>query len=140
MSRRAALIALALGLAACEELPTGPAAVPAAPSEPVWRLYDLDLKPFPARATLRLLPDGRAEGEGPCNRYAATWRSGPDGFRFGPVGGTERACPDLEAEMAFFAAFARVRSQAPGIETVSLSFYDESGRPVMRFVPDTGQR
>ncbi len=131
--RRLAWLAVALA-AAC---------APAVPPEPevgagnwllpgtTWRLVELDGAPFAARATATLTPDGRVVGEAPCNAFRAEWTGRWPDIRFTPAAATRRACPDLEAEAAFFAALAATSRASLGENGLTLS--GEGGRS-LRFV------
>ena len=87
--------------------------VPLVAPETEWRLTRLNDAAFDARATLRIPQPDSFDGEAPCNAYSGTFTGGDgtggDGaFRPGAVRATRRACPDLAAESAFFAALDAV--------------------------------
>lgn len=70
----------------------------------IYVLAEIDGAPFPARATIAFPDEGRAAGDGPCNRWSAAQTAPYPWFGLGPVAATRRACPDLAAEGAFFEA------------------------------------
>lgn len=89
-----------LGLAACaDETVSGYAGTDA-----VWLLTEIDGKAADYTATLRFPRQGRVTGSGPCNTFGAAQTAPYPWFAPGPVEATERACPDLDGEQAFFAA------------------------------------
>ncbi|MGC1495846.1 MAG: META domain-containing protein [Sulfitobacter sp.] len=69
-----------------------------------WHLSELNENPFTAKATLTFPEAGRIAGNAPCNSYNATMTVPYPWFEVGPIAATKRACPDLAAEAAFFAA------------------------------------
>jgi heat shock protein HslJ len=86
-----------------------------------WRLVELDGAPFPARATATLTEDGRVTGQAPCNRFTATWTGRWPELAFAPAASTRMACPELEAETAFFAALGRIDRAALGPDGLTLT-------------------
>lgn len=70
-----------------------------------WTLTELNGAPFDARATVEFEPGGPVSGQAPCNRFTATNSVPYPWFEVGPIAATRMACPDLEAETAFFDAF-----------------------------------
>lgn len=96
-----ALVAGFFGLAACagDETISG-----YADREATYRLTELGGRPFAATATIRFPDEGRITGEAPCNSYSGTQAAPYPWFDPGPIAATRRACPDLDAEAAFFAA------------------------------------
>ena len=73
-----------------------------------YQLEAINDAPFPASATITFPAEGRIEGSGPCNRFSATQSAPYPWFETGPIAATKRACPDLPAETAFFAALTRM--------------------------------
>lgn len=100
MTRRLAVV-LALALAAClgDETVTeyGGGGQP-------WRLTEIDGAAYGASATLSFDGAGRISGEAPCNRYSGRMAAPYPWFEATAVVATRRACPDIAAEAAFFAA------------------------------------
>lgn len=87
-----------------------------------WRLSSLDGQPFPAAATIDLSEPGRIAGQGPCNRFFASYEGPLPDFRPGAIGATRMACPDLAAEAAFFSALsAMTRAEVTGPVTLTLT-------------------
>lgn len=69
-----------------------------------YHLVELDGAPFEARATLAFPQAGEVVGQAPCNRYSASQTEVYPWFNAGPIAATRMACPDLDAEAAFFVA------------------------------------
>ncbi|MEM6276623.1 MAG: META domain-containing protein [Pseudomonadota bacterium] len=96
---------LFLGLAAC----AGDETISAfSPEGTVWTLSELDGAAFPENATVAFPAEGEVVGEGPCNRFTASQAVPYPWIDIGPIASTKRACPDLAAEGAFFAALSAV--------------------------------
>lgn len=93
------LLPLALLIPACKDETVSGYATPGA----VYVLAELDGAAFPARATLTFPEAGRVTGEGPCNSYAARQTLPLPWFGLEAMSVTERACPELAADGAFFA-------------------------------------
>jgi heat shock protein HslJ len=113
---RATAAALGLLLGGCAvmvEQPEPPGANWVLPGTE-WRLVELNGAPFPARATATLTEDGRITGQAPCNRFAATWSGRWPDLTFQPAAATRMACPELEAEAAFFQALEAVNHAEVG--------------------------
>jgi len=96
MRRLAALIACTM-VAGCAHEPD------LADPGRIWELVSVDDRPFPATATLTFGPEGELTGEAPCNRLTGTWSLNRHQLTLGPIATTRRACPALEAEVAFLA-------------------------------------
>lgn len=77
-------------------------------TDTTWTLVSVNETPFTARATLTFPEQGRIAGEAPCNRYFAEQTVPYPWFETGPIGSTKRACPDLNAEAAFFEALGQM--------------------------------
>ncbi|TPE48305.1 META domain-containing protein [Amaricoccus solimangrovi] len=73
-----------------------------------WKLVELDGAPFTANAVATLTEDGRIAGQAPCNTFSAEYGGHWPAITFTPTARTRRACPDLAAENAFFAALGKV--------------------------------
>tara|TARA_R110002049_G_scaffold117332_3_gene270731 strand:- start:119317 stop:119709 length:393 start_codon:yes stop_codon:yes gene_type:complete len=73
-------------------------------ADKVWRVTEIDGKPFTAHATLTFPEAGKIAGDAPCNSYSATMTVPYPWFEAGPVAVTRRACPQLAAEAAYLAA------------------------------------
>ncbi|MDA9208038.1 META domain-containing protein [Octadecabacter sp.] len=72
----------------------------------VYHLVSLDGVAFPATATISFPEQGAVSGQGPCNRYSASQNTFYPWFELGPILSTRRACAELDAEAAFFAALS----------------------------------
>ena len=74
----------------------------------IYHLVSLDGAPFTATATISFPEQGSVSGQGPCNRYSASQNTFYPWFELGPILSTRRACPELNAEAAFFAALSEI--------------------------------
>ncbi|MEM7641411.1 MAG: META domain-containing protein [Pseudomonadota bacterium] len=63
--------------------------------------------PVQARATIRFPEPGLVRGDGPCNSFNAAQTIDYPWIRIEQIVSTRRACPDLDVEMAFFAALQK---------------------------------
>jgi len=125
------LFALLFALAAClkDETISG-YADPAA----IYRLTELNGRPFTARATIGFAEPGTVAGEAACNRYSANQAAPYPWISIGPIAATKRACPDLAQEAAFFAALASATLAEVAGDTLILS--DEVGGQMVFRVQD----
>ena len=119
--RRACCAALtALATAACAG-PTAETVVTQGGEGQSYVLVSIDGAPFPARATISFPGPLQVRGNGPCNSYRGG-RSVPlPGFGTTALAVTRRACPDLRAEGAFFAALAAMTAAEVDGTTLILS-------------------
>lgn len=69
-----------------------------------WHLRAIDGAPFAAEATVAFPEPGAVTGMAPCNAFRAAREGDWPDIAIGPIAATRRACPDLAAEGAFFAA------------------------------------
>jgi heat shock protein HslJ len=74
----------------------------------VWTLTEIDGSPVSAPTSLQFPEPGRIAGHAPCNRFSGTVTAPYPWFATGPLAATRRACPDLAAEGAFFAALGEM--------------------------------
>ncbi|MEO0666394.1 MAG: META domain-containing protein [Pseudomonadota bacterium] len=117
MRARAALCA-ALAVSACQSAAQddgfgGPTTT--------WRLVTLDGAAFAADATLTF-PDGqRLAGQAPCNSYFGPLTAPYPAFAAPVIAASKRACPDLRAEAAYFAALSAVTGARRDGDTLTLS-------------------
>lgn len=95
----------------------------------VWSLVELDGTAFQASATLSFPEKGRIAGQAPCNSYSGTQTAPYPWFETGPILSTKRACPDLNAETAFFAALSKMNIAEVSGSTLILS--NETGRQMV---------
>lgn len=72
-----------------------------------YRLVELNGAPFTANATISFPEPGQARGQGPCNTWFAAQSAPYPWIDLGSIAATKRACPDLKAEQAFFAALSQ---------------------------------
>lgn len=70
----------------------------------VYVLQELDGELFDGRATISFPEEGQINGHAPCNSYFAQQTEFYPWFGVEAIGATRMACPELEAEAAFFAA------------------------------------
>ena len=116
------VLCAALALAACQSVAQndglgGP--------DTTWRLVTLDGAAFAATATLTF-PDGRRlTGQAPCNSYFGALTATYPAFAAPVIGASKRACPDLQAEQAYFTALSAVTKATRDGDRLILS--DASG-------------
>lgn len=94
-----------------------------------WVLATLDRAPFPARATLTFPEDGRLAGDAPCNAYWGAQTAPYPWFAATQITATRRACPDLDAEAAFFEALEAMTLAEVAGNTLLLS--NDAGREML---------
>lgn len=95
-----------------------------------WHLEVLQGSPFDPAMTLSFPSRNILAGQGPCNSFRATNTTPYPWIRVGPIATTRRACPDLQAETAAFAALRAARIVVIEGDTMTLS--DEE-KPLMVF-------
>lgn len=86
-----------------------------------YYLVSLGGQPFDARATISFPAPGEVVGQAPCNRYFAMQTVPYPWFGLEGVGATRMACPDLDAETAFFTALENMTLAEVSGETLILS-------------------
>ncbi len=102
---------LALALGFCPDETISGYAEPTA----TWNLTELDGVPFTAPATIAFPAAGEVVGTGPCNSFTATQAVPYPWIEIRKIAATRRACPDLEAEAAYFSALeAMTLAEAQG--------------------------
>lgn len=69
-----------------------------------WHLVRLNGTAFDAPATLVFAPGGPVSGQGPCNSFSGTNTVPYPWFEVAAIASTKRACPDVQAEAAYFQA------------------------------------
>lgn len=126
---RIAALALIFAIPACADETISRYARPGA----TYTLSELDGMAFSAPATITFPKKGTATGTGPCNTWTAAQSAPYPWIDLGPIAATRRACPDLDAEAAFFAALEvmTVAVAEDGILTLS----NDAGREMV-FVAD----
>ncbi len=95
----------------------------------VYALVELDGATFASSATIGFPDEGRAVGEGPCNRWSADQPAPYPWVAFGPIAATKRACAELESEGHFFAALAEMTLIEVTGDTLILS--NDAGREMV---------
>lgn len=90
-------------------------------ADQVWQLETLNGLPFDADATLTFPSRNMVSGAAPCNRYNTTNTTPYPWIGFGPIAATRRACPDLQAEHAFFKALSQATIVLVEGKTLTLS-------------------
>lgn len=86
-----------------------------------WHLVTLKGANFDATATLTFPSRNRIAGQAPCNRYFSRNAAPYPWIEIGPIGATRRACPDLQAEQAYFEALEAVNVAVIEGDTLTLS-------------------
>ncbi len=80
-----------------------------------WTLQEIDGQPFVASATISFPEAGQIAGRAPCNSFSGTLDAPYPWFEITDLAATRAACPDLEAEGAYFAALmAMTQSEVSG--------------------------
>ncbi|MFK7938472.1 MAG: META domain-containing protein [Roseovarius sp.] len=98
-------------------------------ADKTWVLHSLDGATFHAQASLRFPEQGRITGQGPCNSLSASQNAPYPWFSIGPIASTRRACPDLNAENAYFEALKTMTQVEILGDTMILS--DDAGRQMV---------
>lgn len=76
--------------------------------------------------------DSQVKGFSGCNNFFGAYTVEQDSLRFGPLASTRMACPDLEQETLFLQALSKTTRFL--IEGESLTFFNEEGAEILRFV------
>jgi len=95
----------------------------------VWALQELDGAPFPQRATITFPEPGRIAGKAPCNSFSGGMTAPYPWFEAGPLAVTRMACPDMAAEIRFFASIDDMTLSEVSGDTLILS--NDSGREMV---------
>lgn len=126
----------------CASEPQAPPAAPLAGTQ--WLAEDIGGRGVMdmAQSTVQFDQQGRAAGNGGCNRYFGEYTIADGSLRFGPIGSTRMACPEslMNQEQNFFAALEATRSYRLDPLTDLLFFMDESGADVLRFSRQTASQ
>lgn len=87
-----------------------------------------------ARTTIAFMPDGRAAGNGGCNRFTGGYELDGDGISFGPMASTMMACPEalMNQDQRFHEALGEVTRWRIDVQTGLLHLEDEDGVTVIR--------
>lgn len=94
-----------------------------------WVLVELDGAEFAARAVLRFPEVGKIAGDGPCNGFSGVMVTPYPWFDVGQLVSTRRACPDLQAEVAYFEALGQMTEAEVSGEVLILR--DGTGREMV---------
>lgn len=115
-------LAACLGLTACADETLSAYADRAA----TYHLVEIDGAATGDAATIRFPEQGRIAGRGPCNAFTARQVAPYPWFKLADLSATERACPALDAEAAFFDALSAMTIAEVSGPTLLLS--NEAGR------------
>ena len=86
-----------------------------------WHLVTLNGTAFDATATLSFPSRNRVAGQAPCNRYNSRNAAPYPWIAKEEIAATRRACPDLQAETAYFAALKSANVAVIDGDTLTLS-------------------
>lgn len=100
-----------------------------------WQVSEIDGRAFAARAILSFPEPGRIAGEAPCNRWSGRMEAPYPWFAATDIAATRRACPDLAAETAFFAALSAMTLSEVSGDTLILSTPDGRQMILIRSQP-----
>ena len=105
MKFKKAVLGLSVMIAGCAPTVSGqgPEAFNLAGSE--WAVAPGDNQPF-----VQFSAEGKASGNGGCNRFSGSFEQAGQVLSFGPIVSTKRACLELNVETAFFNALSQTRS------------------------------
>ena len=122
---RRVLIALALTVACACEQKTAPVAPPVRLWNTAWQLEDLGGIGVinSAEVTLEFPENGKAVGQGTCNRYFATVAVTGDAIRFSGIDATRMACPEALANQEANYLKALESAESFVIEGTSLAIH-----------------
>ncbi|WP_299048097.1 META domain-containing protein [uncultured Tateyamaria sp.] len=102
---RAAVLTLMASIPACQADET---VARYGAADRLWTLQTLNGTAFTATATLEFEAGGPVSGQAPCNRFSTTNTVPYPWFELTPILSTRAACPDLDAETAYFAALGKM--------------------------------
>ncbi|SMC51826.1 META domain-containing protein [Primorskyibacter flagellatus] len=94
-----------------------------------WRLSAMDGAGYSAEATMTLGTAGAVTGKAPCNSWSATQSAPYPWFDLSPIISTRRACPELQAETAFFTALSQMTLSEVAGDTLLLT--NDAGREMI---------
>lgn len=98
-------------------------------ADKVWQLVELDDAEVAFNATLTFPETGQIAGTAPCNSYSGSMTVPYPWFDAGPLAATRMACPDLDAETAFFTALDEMSLSEVLGDTLLLS--NDAGRTMV---------
>jgi putative lipoprotein len=87
-----------------------------------------------ARTTIAFNEDGRAAGNGGCNRFTGSYTLDGAGISFGPMAGTMMACPDalMNQDRRFHEALGQVTRWRIDAQTGLLHLENQDGETLIR--------
>ncbi|WP_116597962.1 META domain-containing protein [Primorskyibacter marinus] len=94
-----------------------------------WQLSALDGADYSAKATMTLGKGGAITGTAPCNSWSAMQSAPYPWFDLSPIISTRRACPDLQAETAFFTVLSQMTLSEVAGDTLLLT--NDAGREMI---------
>ncbi|MCK8463904.1 META domain-containing protein [Aliiroseovarius sp. S1339] len=95
----------------------------------VWKLLEIDRKPFDADATISFPKPGLINGQAPCNTYSSEQKAPYPWFEIGPIAATRMACEDMDAESNYFTALTQMRQVETSGDMLIMS--NEAGRQMV---------
>ena len=95
----------------------------------VWKLLEIDRKPFDADATISFPDQGQIVGQAPCNRYSSEQKAPYPWFEIGPIAATRMACDALDKESRYFTALTQMRQIEAQGDMLIMS--NEAGRQMV---------
>ncbi len=98
-------------------------------TDKTWVLTEIDGTAFEARAVLTFPEEGRIQGQAPCNTFSGSQTVPYPWFKAEGIAVTRMACPELEAEAAFFEALQAMTLAEVGVDTLFLS--NDDGRKMV---------
>jgi heat shock protein HslJ len=128
----------ALLLVGCAPSGTTGTPSPGSVTGTVWRLTELDgNRVVPSvEATLELSKEGKASGQGSCNRFSGTVAISGDRIEFGPLASTKMACVDAAAtaqETKYLDALQK--AERFELDGSTLLIYSTASEKPLRFSP-----
>lgn len=100
-----------------------------------WAVVEVSSSPATIEQTMTFLEDGSVSGEGGCNSFGGMYEAKGHALALMNVFSTQMACPDLDAEGAFFAAMTSVAAWAA--EDGSLLLLDAAGETAIKLTPSS---
>ncbi|MFS4437917.1 META domain-containing protein [Paracoccaceae bacterium GXU_MW_L88] len=94
-----------------------------------WQLVEVDESPIAYRATISFPSKNRIAGEAPCNSFLGKQAMPLPWFQVENLAVTERACPEMASEAAFFEALDAMRFAESSPQTLLLT--GEGGRSML---------
>lgn len=95
----------------------------------VWKLLEIDRKPFDANATISFPKLGQIVGDAPCNRYSSEQKAPYPWFEIGPIAATRMTCDAQAEEDKYFKALGQMRQVETSGDMLIMS--NEAGRQMV---------